>query len=180
MAAIGRYVVESIHSFYGPEYTCTICQSQFDYFSEVEEHCRWDHFWCARCERVFVSEASKRDHLRNSHRHHICNLCEFAVDFPSQRDLEDHLDEQHCLCEPCKRYFPSAYELGQHDIQCHNWCNKCDRYFSNENNYRMVRPHALANATVRILTPNSTNARTTRATRNATAVTEHSGRSLPC
>ncbi|RLL94511.1 hypothetical protein CFD26_101059 [Aspergillus turcosus] len=130
-------VFESIHSFYGPEYTCTICQSQFDYISQVEEHCRWDHFWCARCERVFVSEASKRDHLRNSHRHHICNLCEFEVDFPSQRDLEDHLDEQHCLCEPCKRYFPSAYELGQHDIQCHNWCNKCDRYFSNENNYRM-------------------------------------------
>ncbi|GFF59671.1 hypothetical protein IFM61392_10130 [Aspergillus lentulus] len=59
----------------------------------------------------------------------------FQVDFPSQRDLEDHLDEQHCLCEPCKRYFPSAYELGQHDIQCHNWCNICDRYFRNENNY---------------------------------------------
>ncbi|RHZ47654.1 ankyrin repeat protein [Aspergillus thermomutatus] len=132
-----RYVVEDVDSYYGPEYTCTICRSQFDYLSEVAEHCQWDHFWCGRCERVFVSEASKRDHLRNSHRHHICHLCEFEVDFPSQRDLEDHLDEQHCLCEPCRRYFPSAYELGQHDIQCHNWCNICDRYFSNENNYRM-------------------------------------------
>jgi hypothetical protein len=28
--------------------------------------------------------------------------------------------------------------------------------------------------------PNSTNERTTRATRNALAATEHSGRSLPC
>lgn len=69
----------------------------------------------------------------------------FQVDFPSQRDLEDHLDEQHCLCEPCKRYFPSAYELGQHDIQCHNWCNICDRYFRNENDYAWFVPMSSLN-----------------------------------
>ncbi|GFF96962.1 hypothetical protein IFM47457_11153 [Aspergillus lentulus] len=52
MGQLGRYVVEDRDSRYGSEYTCTICQNQFDYWPDVEEHCRWDHFWCARCERV--------------------------------------------------------------------------------------------------------------------------------
>jgi hypothetical protein len=43
MGRLGHYAVEDRGSRYGPEYTCTICQSQFDDLSDVEEHCRWDH-----------------------------------------------------------------------------------------------------------------------------------------
>jgi hypothetical protein len=72
MAPIGRYVVEDRY-YGGSEYTCTICRSQFYDFIDAEEHCREDHSWCERCDQVFVSEASKRDHLLKSQRI-ICAL----------------------------------------------------------------------------------------------------------
>jgi hypothetical protein len=71
----------------------------------------------------------------------MCSFCEFdEEEFQSQSDLEDHMQEEHYFCKPCKRYFESSYDVDRHDIKYHNMCDICRGYFSNDNELRMVCP----------------------------------------
>ncbi|EEU36720.1 uncharacterized protein NECHADRAFT_51843 [Fusarium vanettenii 77-13-4] len=95
---------------------------------------------CVRCDRDFRSLAAKEQHLRDSSRHNICQLCGVR-DYEDADDLDDHLEDDHHFCTGCRQIFSSNWLLQQHNVDVHNLCVTCGRYFtspSNLNNHKII------------------------------------------
>ncbi|KAF8910191.1 hypothetical protein CPB84DRAFT_1834193 [Gymnopilus junonius] len=90
--------------------------------------------YCQRCERYFSNWYAYKQHANNSSNHNICDDCD--EDFPNWlrlkqhlfRDLEDHVEESHWACLPCRRLFANEAELREHYKQSddHHYCTSCN------------------------------------------------------
>ncbi|TLS21752.1 uncharacterized protein PpBr36_09443 [Pyricularia pennisetigena] len=98
---------------------------------------------CVSCDRVFVSEESLQQHLRDSPVHasmYKCQKCDRS--FSSDEALQQHLRDSpvHASmyeCKKCDRYFSSDEALQQHvrDSPAHAPsfdCETCDRAFKTD------------------------------------------------
>lgn len=86
------------------------------------------------CPRRYVSFATLKahaDHIEESLDHNVCYLCPQKRDFETFTELQDHLENIHHYCEPCKWHCTSRQALRAHNISMHNMCAICEEYFQN-------------------------------------------------
>lgn len=94
---------------------------------------------CTRCQKGFSTAHAKQQHVSDSLNHHICRFCPSPLDYPTEEDLNKHLEDDHDIYTTCNRRFSGPRQLLQHDIDKHNMCASCRRYFDNPSNLKSVR-----------------------------------------
>lgn len=95
-------------------------------------------YYCSRCQKSFPSFPAKRQHMKDSPTHNVCHVCSSPPDYPTEEDLDEHLEQEHNICTSCERRFDTPSQLAQHDRAMHNMCMTCRQYFNTAANLKSV------------------------------------------
>ena len=121
-------------------YECQRCERDFSSYNGLVNHCEksavhlWGAEWCSRCDRLFVSPSAREAHLKNSHRHYICEKC--AKDYTTGEGLQKHQSQEHDdYCLRCNTFFD---DVEQHEIDIHHKCVECGTFFDDRNELQQV------------------------------------------
>ncbi|UKZ58285.1 hypothetical protein TrVGV298_012153 [Trichoderma virens] len=82
-------------------------------------------------------------HISDSPNHHVCIHCQTLVDFVTEQQLDNHLEQVHNWCSSCDLVFEYWDDLEEHDVDEHNKCLECGNYFSSPSN---LKNHKLTHA----------------------------------
>ncbi|ORY44274.1 hypothetical protein BCR35DRAFT_272992 [Leucosporidium creatinivorum] len=84
------------------------------------------------CEDVRSSWPDLKRHVRTSHQTSICDLCSYHKkifshehSLYSQKEMQKHMNEDHTLCEFCRKAFYDADALYKHCREAHEECFLC-------------------------------------------------------
>ena len=122
------------------DYECEQCDRSFSSQRALNDHLKFASVhrgrWCERCELLFDSRSELETHKADLWFHQVCCVCH--VDCADEKDLEEHLREEHFQCERCLKWGPSTRDLEMHIEKLHYYCSLCESFFENENNLRQV------------------------------------------
>jgi len=119
--------------------------------------------YCYRCKRFCAHESALHQHIRDSPRHNVCDVCQGDMDFKSLKDLKAHYvrSKAHAYCGQCDEHFAAHRLFDEHlsfihdarrgmsestervdedaavlqnGRQSYHYCAECNRTFQSANN----------------------------------------------
>ncbi|KAI1471481.1 uncharacterized protein F4812DRAFT_467539 [Daldinia caldariorum] len=119
---------------------CDVCGVDFSSKTEIRNHCKENHFFCAKCNVGFTTSVAQAFHLGNSNDHFYCRKC--SRDFPSPGELVKHYTTSsswapgivHHYCQVCHSDFTDNEHLRNHYLSSdiHNYCYLCNKHMGSK------------------------------------------------